>query len=73
MKLQNATFDDVELLHYWDTRPHVFEAGGDDDWFDWPKELASDPPWREMLISEQNGRPIGVVQIIDPAEEEAHY
>ena len=30
-------------------------------------------PWREQLIAEADGVPIGFVQIIDPAEEESHY
>lgn len=73
MHLRKATLDDVELLQYWDTKPHVIAASGEDDWFDWPAELAADPPWREMLIAEAEGRPIGILQIIDPAEEETHY
>ena len=73
MFLRKAILDDVPLLQFWDGKPHVRAAGGDDDWFDWPAELAVDPPWREMLIAEHEGRSIGVIQIIDPAEEESRY
>lgn len=73
MRLRKATVADLALLQYWDTKPHVLEAGGEDDWYDWPVELAQDPPWRELLIAEVDGRAIGVMEIIDPAEEETHY
>ena len=73
MHLRKATLADVELLQYWDTKPHVRASSGEDDWWDWPAELATDPGWRELLIAEAENRPIGVLQIIDPAEEETHY
>lgn len=44
----------------------------DDDW-DWEHELAYEPVWREQLMAELDGRPIGFLQIIDPLEEETHY
>lgn len=68
-----ATIDDLDLLHHWDKQPHVVSAGGDDDWFDWPAELPRQVSWREMLIAEVESRPIGMVQVINPAEEESHY
>jgi len=73
MRLRKATPADLDLLLYWDTKPHVIAAGGEDDWYDWPVELAQDPPWREFLIAEDDGRPIGMIEIIDPALEETHY
>lgn len=73
MHLRKATLADLALLQYWDTKPHVLAAGGADDWYDWPVELARDPPWRDFLIAEDRGRPIGVIEIIDPAEEETQY
>lgn len=34
----------------------------------------SDQPfWRELLMAEADGRPIGFMQIIDPADEETQY
>lgn len=70
--LRPATPDDLPLLEHWDKQPHVREASGDDDW-GWAKELQRTPDWREQLIAEGDGRPLGFVEIIDPAREEAHY
>ncbi len=50
----------------------MIKAGVDDDWH-WETELPRDPNWREQLIAEIDGRPIGFLQIIDPAPEESHY
>jgi aminoglycoside 6'-N-acetyltransferase len=36
-------------------------------------ELAIDPAWRDYFIAENDGRPVGIVQIIDPLLEESHY
>ena len=71
--LRPAGLADLTVLRTWDQKPHVIAAGGDDDWFDWEAELPRRLDWRELLIGENNGRPIGVVQIIDPAREETHY
>ncbi len=70
--LRNATIDDLALLRYWDTQPHVMASDPNDDW-NWEHELTRNPSWREQLVAELNGRPIGFVQIIDPAREETHY
>lgn len=72
VKLRPATPDDLELLQYWDRQPHVIAAKGEDDWH-WRAELAHNPDWREQLIAEVAGRPIGFVQIIDPSREESQY
>ena len=72
MKLRDATIDDLSLLRYWDSQPHVLAADPNDDW-EWESELKRKPVWREQLIAEFNGRPIGFVQIIDPKKEESHY
>ncbi|MEM9857266.1 MAG: GNAT family N-acetyltransferase [Bacteroidota bacterium] len=69
---RKASIDDLDLLEYWDTKPHVIACDPDDDW-DWERELLHEPLWREQLVGELDGRPIGFVQIIDPAEEESHY
>ena len=69
--LRPATSDDLELLRHWDEQPHVIAAGADD--WGWEEELARSPDWREQLIAELDGRPIGFIQIIDPAREESHY
>lgn len=70
--LRGATIDDLPLLRHWDEQPHVIESDPNDDW-NWECELGRDPDWREQLIAELDGRPIGFVQIIDPAREESHY
>ena len=72
--LRHATWDDLELLQHWDEQPQVKEAIGedDDDWH-WEEELKRSPEWREFLVAELAGRPIGFIQIIDPLLEDSHY
>jgi aminoglycoside 6'-N-acetyltransferase len=70
--LREATIDDLELLRYWDTKEHTIASDPNDDW-NWEEELLRKPDWREQLIAELDGRPIGFIQIIDPAEEDSHY
>ena len=73
MILRPAKPSDLEILRYWDRKPHVIAATGADESYDWAAELPRNPAWRELLIAEDEGCPIGMVQIIDPAEEETHY
>lgn len=72
VSLREATIDDAALLRYWDEQPHVVASDPNDDW-EWESELLKTPFWREQLIAEVDGVPIGLIQIIDPAEEESHY
>lgn len=72
IQLRPATIADLALLQHWDEQPHVVESDPNDDW-EWETELLRDPDWREQLIAELDGRPIGFVQIIDPVREETHY
>ncbi|MGF1481393.1 MAG: GNAT family N-acetyltransferase [Cyanophyceae cyanobacterium] len=72
MNLRSATFADLDLLRHWDEQPHVIASDPHDDW-NWEVELARTPDWREQLIAEIDGRPIGFIQIIAPAREESHY
>jgi aminoglycoside 6'-N-acetyltransferase len=72
IELRAATPADLELLRRWDEQPHVIAADPNDDW-GWEAELGRSPDWREQLIAELDGRPIGFVQIIDPAREESRY
>jgi aminoglycoside 6'-N-acetyltransferase len=69
------TIDDVAWLVRWDGDPDVAAAigGRGTDWYDWSVELVRDVPWRDLLIVEEDGRPIGFLQLIDAAEEESHY
>jgi aminoglycoside 6'-N-acetyltransferase len=70
--LRPATPADLALLRRWDEAPHVIESDPNDDW-EWEVELGRTPDWREQCIAEADGRPIGFVQIIDPAREESRY
>jgi aminoglycoside 6'-N-acetyltransferase len=75
MDLRQAIPSDLSLLRYWDSKSHVVAARGDgkDAVFDWERELPRRLDWRELLIAEIGGRPIGIIQIIDPRREETHY
>jgi len=72
VRLRAATLDDLDLLRHWDEQPHVIQGDPNDDW-NWDVELGRSPDWREQLIAEVDGRPIGFMQIIDPAREDSHY
>lgn len=69
------TIDDVALLVRWDDDADVASAigGRGADWYDWQAELLRDVPWRALLIVEEDGRPIGFLQLTDANEEESHY
>ena len=71
--LRSATVSDATLLHQWDSQPHVQAAVPEDDDWNWDYELPRSHDWRELLIAEYKGKPIGFIQIIDPAREETHY
>jgi aminoglycoside 6'-N-acetyltransferase len=71
--LRHARLADIPLLRRWESEPHIVEISGDDGGWDWETEIAQDVSWREMLIAELGGSPIGFIQIIDPHEEETHY
>lgn len=75
LTLRSMRIDDVALLERWDDDPDVAAAlgGRGADWYDWRAELGRDVAWRELLIAEEDGRPIGFVQLIDAVEEETHY
>jgi aminoglycoside 6'-N-acetyltransferase len=72
LQLRPASIQDLDLLKYWDTKQHVIDCDPDDDW-NWEVELIREPEWREQLIAEMNGKPIGFLQIIDPHLEETQY
>ncbi len=72
LHLRNATPNDLQLLQHWDEQTHVFVSDPNDDW-DWEMELQRQPNWRQQLIAEWDGRAIGFIQIIDPAQEDTHY
>lgn len=71
MLLRPASLADLDLLRYWSRKPHVLLAT-DDDW-GWEEELTRTPDWRQQLIAEFDGRPLGFLQIMDPARDDEHY
>lgn len=81
MILRPATLDDVARLERWDDKPHVKWCTGfdpdlplpDEEREDWAALIARNAGWFDILIGEEDGRAIGVVQIIDPHLEETHY
>ena len=80
IRLRNATIQDLDLIVHWDEKPHLTDPNvmGDEDYNDWNWEVElkrTDLSWRFQLIAElsSNGKPIGVVQVLDPLEEETHY
>ena len=73
MHLRLAIPSDLRLLQSWDEKPHIIASSGLDDDYHWETELPRQVEWREFLIAEIEGRPIGFMQIIDPALEESHY
>lgn len=38
----------------------------------WDEERGQHPDWRGQLIAEADGKPVGFIQIIDPAREDSH-
>ncbi len=71
--LRHATVADIPILKNWDEDADVWTWRGGDDFFDWDREVPRKVEWRELLVAELDGRPIGFIQIIDAAEEESHY
>lgn len=73
MILRRATLVDADLLDDWRRRPHVQAGFGTEDPPDWREELSINEDWHDPVIAEIDGRPIGYVEIIDPAREATHY
>ena len=67
--LRSAVPADLRHLGRWDKDPDVRSSLVDSDWH-WDTELQASN-WREWLIAEVDGRPIGFIQIIDPEHEES--
>jgi aminoglycoside 6'-N-acetyltransferase len=72
LRLRRATLADVPVLRRWDEDPAVVASDPKDDW-DWDEELAAVGPWRKPLVAEVDGRPIGFLDVIDPAAEPTRY
>jgi aminoglycoside 6'-N-acetyltransferase len=70
--MRPATADDIALLRRWDEEPDVVASDPHDDW-DWERELAAPMPGFEHFIAEVDARPIGFVQLLDPAVDPSRY
>ncbi|MDQ3124854.1 MAG: acetyltransferase [Pseudomonadota bacterium] len=80
VRLRPAALDDADLLAEWDREPHVIACSTDDPEADiafggiqWREELADQSGVSFYCIAEADGRPVGVLQIIDPHLEPTHY
>ncbi|WP_415014284.1 GNAT family N-acetyltransferase [Brevundimonas sp.] len=80
VRLRPATPTDAALLHAWDREPHVIRAVTDDPTAeeafidaDWEQEIRDQSAVSYFLIGEENGRPVGAMQVIDPHLEPTHY
>jgi aminoglycoside 6'-N-acetyltransferase len=72
-RLRTATVADIPLLRTWDADPVVSAATGGAGSHEWDAEIARDLAWREFLIAEADGVPVGFVCLIEALEEETHY
>lgn len=72
MDLRSTTPADLALLLHRDEQLHLKFSDPNDDW-NWEVELNRAADWRGQLIAEVGSRPVGFVQIIDPAREESQY
>ncbi|EAZ89802.1 GNAT family N-acetyltransferase [Crocosphaera chwakensis] len=72
INLRFATFADLERLQYWDKQPHIIASNPNDQW-NWEVELKDKSEGREQLIAELNDRPIGFIEITDPARDDSNY
>jgi predicted GH43/DUF377 family glycosyl hydrolase/RimJ/RimL family protein N-acetyltransferase len=72
LTLRPATLADAPLLRRWDEQPHVIACDPNDDW-QWEAALAAPAAWREPLVAELAGRPVGFLEIIDPAGDPERY
>lgn len=73
MILRRATIADAALLDDWRGRAHVQAGFGAEDPPDWEEELSINEDWHDPVIAEVDGRPVGYMEIIDPAREPTHY
>lgn len=70
--LRPVQISDLNLLKYWDEKPHVIASNPNDKW-DWKTELQNPSPGREQFIAQINGRPIGFMEITNPALDNSNY
>ena len=80
LTLRPATLADAPLFDQWDRQPHVIAATSDEpdaikafENVDWAEEIRDADPASAYFVAEVDGRPIGAMQVIDPARESTHY
>ncbi len=71
LRLRPATAADAPLLRRWDQEPDIVRYVPHEG-IDWERELVP-TAWHESLIAELDGRPIGFVDIQDPAADPDRY
>ena len=77
LSIRPATPDDAPILRRWDELPHIRAATSNDGSVafdaDWDEELAARDDGTAFFLALVGDRPIGMLQIIDPATERSHY
>lgn len=73
LRLRTATLADVPTLERWDEDPAVRDPALVGGWWDWSVELTGPASWVERLVAEDDGRPLGFVQLLDTAADPSGY
>ncbi len=80
LTIRVATRADVPMLEQWDADPGVIACTTDDPeasqafaGAEWAEEVAGNSDVTCYYIAELDGRPIGAMQVIDPAREPTQY
>ena len=73
LTMRRATFSDVPMLMAWYARPHVAAIMGSGVERDWEAELNFPAEEYACFIAEADGRPIGCLEVVDPALERTRY
>lgn len=73
VSLRPATLDDLDRLRAWSAAPHVQASLGADAGFEWPNDLQRTGDGLEINIIQVDGRPIGVIVVLNPAVDTYTY
>jgi aminoglycoside 6'-N-acetyltransferase len=69
--LRRAQSSDVSTLERWEKAEHVRAVSGQNEPWEWEHEI--NVTWQEVWICEVDARPIGVVIVLDAANEPSNY
>src|SRR5688572_15926373 len=72
IRLRPATLEDGPLLQRWDEEPEIIKSVPHAD-LRWQTELSDVPEWRRPIIAEEDGRPVGFIEILDPSRDADRY